>query len=109
MVVEGGVRGLWGGQHAAEQVSVLSILFGGFDPPTVLFGYPPTIPLSSVSVSSISPAGWAGNIARSASLRLSRYSSSFHARIIFVVFIKLLLSCLLWASCLFPAYTTIWL
>src|SRR5205823_10604070 len=40
---------------------------------------PATCPSSSSS-SSISPAGWSGRAARSAALRLRRYSSSFQAR-----------------------------
>jgi hypothetical protein len=41
---------------------------------------PPAAAARSVSDSSIAPTGFSGSRERSASLRLSRYSSSFHAR-----------------------------
>jgi hypothetical protein len=47
----------------------------------VLMIPPPTAP-SSASDNSIGPAGFCGRDARSASLRLSRKSSSFHARMV---------------------------
>src|SRR5262245_18313242 len=44
--------------------------------------WPPATAPSSASVSSMGPAGLSGSSARSVTLRLSRYSSSFQARII---------------------------
>src|SRR5262249_26545519 len=44
-------------------------------------GFPPPTWSNCASVSSTSPAGWPGNMARSASLKLFRYSGSFQARI----------------------------
>src|SRR5262249_11237231 len=43
---------------------------------------PPTTAPSSSSVKAMSPAGFSGSAARSASLRLLRYPSSFHALMI---------------------------
>ena len=44
--------------------------------------WPPTAVSSSSSVNSIAPAGFSGKSACSSSLRLRRYSGSFHARMI---------------------------